>query len=576
MCAGFFILDKNHFFEKVSNNITRIMKNICFYIFLIIASIAAFSWIDAKTEQKNFEIKFQKKVIRLVYNGNIKELKRIPAGRYRNIKNSRGINLLMAATEIADYKTCDYLISKGFNVNEKDYDRRNAAYYLLKADNAIFLQKEKSKIFVLFLKNDIDLDTTDLKGNSFWHYLLFSENDSLIRTTIRYRKRSLKRYLRKNQYREIFELAKQQSFHQIKLLIEEDIISANITDTEERNLFFYIERDTKFSRNFFQFLINRKVSIEKPDADGYPALMVHIRHAKNLFIINEMIRRYSQFQTLKNGHSIHTLSFLSGNRKIIQSVSKIPKVKIPLTNRVYNDFILYYSEKKMIRTLKNFVLKNRTRESLFIETSTFQKVFLNGHFAIFKWITENVASNRRSLSVLTVREFLFSTFSANRKIMFLDAIHKKNISITRNEAKIQPNYIHLSPPNISLLKWIAAKYPKMPSEHDSMGRSSLMVHIHSGRISILDFLLSKGARITTRDDNRRTILMHAVLKPSNERVIRWVIAKTLKENGSSDLKAYLYKKDAYGKTAFDYCEINKNFRNAALLKMLLNKQEKTN
>lgn len=549
----------------------KLFQTFFLFVILIIGSI---SLLDSKIEQNKAKKKFQKEIIHLVYSGNINQLKKIPIENYRNIINANGENLLMAATEMGNKETVNYLLKKGFDLNEKDHQGHNAGYYLLKTDNGNFLRQEKAKIMDLFIRKNLDLNTKDLSNRSLFYYILQSENISLIKTTIQHRKREIKKFLKEDNYSALFNLAKEEKFTQIMLFIDYNIISAVIKDKKERNFYFFIKKDSNKSRKFFQYLIKKKVPVQEVDQNGYPPLMYHIKNTGNLFIIEKMINLYPDYPILKDGHSIHTLAFLSTNKKIIEITRKIPQVKIPLTNHVYNDMIVYYLKRKMIRTLEKFILNHKSKKNLWIENSTFEKAFLNGHYSIFNLILKNTLEERRRISIERFHEFLYTSFSSERKIMFLNLIDRYKISFTQNDQIIKPNYIHLVPPNISLLKWITAEHPDMVSKKDSLGRSSLMIHIHSGRIQILKFLVQNGSFIRDTDNHHRTLLMHATLKPSNERIILWILEEIKRDENVSFLEGYINQKDVFNKTALDYCEINKNYRNAKLLKKILRDIEK--
>jgi|GEM_PF-2671715 len=518
-----------------------------------------------------------KRIARDVTAGNVSSIKEKSSRTLQSIIDQNGKNLLMLAVSAARPESVECLLRQGISSDAMDHESRHAGFYAVKIPESI---PQKKKILELLLKSGMDWEKRDLRGRDMLDYAIRSQSLVAMEVLAKKSSRTVRRRLRENAHRIVFDLARDGKHSFLLVLLQKKYISPEIRDEESRNLYFYF---TSFSTagkdsprqegagnlagqlRLYRVLRNAHVPMDAPDKNGDTPLMFAIKNRASLDVVRGL--DVTPCHRNKDGHTAKSLAQVYALPEIFAFIRKksvrCPAVDTGVTNTIYNDYLRFYIAGRKQKELRAFLARHKEKRDLFPDNRTFTLAFGGGNTPIYKIISNVTPEKERKIHREEMEIFL-----KNRSIKISD---KMAILVASRKADLYSDYtgedlVFMSPPDVNFIQKLGEIYPPCRKK-DSIGRNAMMVHVYSGDPRIMDYLLKKGCNVTDMDHSHRTLLMYAVLKPSNETMMKWIIHHLPDaDKAKKESIGHLMAKDVYGKTAMEYAKENHNYENLEFLK----------
>jgi len=546
---------------------------------MLLLGIIVFSG-NSKARHTTPEYAEWKRIARDVTSGNISNLKEISHRRLQEVINQNGKNLLMLAVSAACPESVESLLREGISANAMDYEGRHAGFYAVTMPDNL---PQKKKILDLLLKSGMDWERKDIQGRDMLDLAIRSQSLTAVEVLAEKSRRTVRWRLRDDSHQIIFDLAIDGKHSFIRKLLQKGYIPPDILDTEGRNLYFYFtsfsaagkESPRRFqgkgARNsadqlqLYSVLRKSNVSMDVTDKNGDTPLMFAIKNQASLDVVRKL--DVVPCHRNKEGHTAKSLAQIHGQKEILAFLNNksagCPAVDTAGTNTIYNDYLRFYIMGNHEKELRTFLARHKKKPGLFPDNRTFTMAFGSGKTPLYKIISEVTPEKERKIHREDMEIFL-----KNRSIKISNKMAMLTLS---RKADVYPEYTgddlgFMAPPDVHFIQQLGKLFPPCRKK-DSIGRNAMMVHVYSGDPRIMDYLLKNGCMVTDTDNSHRTLLMYAVLKPSNETMISWIIQHLPDaDKAKEESIGFLMAKDVHGKTAMDYAKDNHRFENVKFLK----------
>lgn len=268
----------------------------------------------------------------------------INKGSDLKIIDDKGNNIqtFTAMGGVTDHRIYDLYIKSGLKLDTPNRQGANVIHYLAQQANDI-------AEFEYFLKNGINLTSKDKDNNTVFHYASSQGNIELLNQLIT--KGLDPKALNNNNENALFFAAKGKRRFSNELAVFEYLIKLGLdpklTNATGNNLLHYLASGNK-NEAVFTYIIEKNIDVQKVNKEGNTPLMNAAERNNSVAIITLYDLTEDKFMVNEKGNSLVTFSLKNKNTELAERVLKVGadfKLKDKSGDNVITHLVATYDEK---------------------------------------------------------------------------------------------------------------------------------------------------------------------------------------------------------------------------------------